>query len=114
MMWGQQVSSTNSSNKLQDGVKIKHSENLHISKYVLQNLFKTILQNSHQYFKHLSQVDPVYNIFQQKFYNFSDIYTTFLKLSTQQNCGIFDLSTPQKLPFMQVSEQKQEFRQTQV
>lgn len=73
-MWGQHVSSINNSNKLQDGAKIKHSENLQISKHVLQNLFKIILQNSHQYFKYLSQADPLYNIFQQKFYNFSDIY----------------------------------------
>lgn len=42
-MWGQQVSSINNSNKLQDGVKIKGSEKVQISKYVLKNLFKTIL-----------------------------------------------------------------------
>lgn len=38
-MWGQQVSSVNNFNKLQDGVKIECSENLQIPKYVLNNLF---------------------------------------------------------------------------
>lgn len=82
-MWGQQVSSINNSNKLQDGVKIKYfwkSTDFKIcSKEPLQN-YSTTKQNYNQYFKHLSQVDPVY-VFQQKFYNFSDIYITFLRLS---------------------------------
>lgn len=44
MMWGQQVSSVNNSNKPQDGVKIECSENLQISKYALKEpLFKKLL-----------------------------------------------------------------------
>lgn len=92
MMWGQQVSSVSNSNKLQHGVKIECSENLQISKYALKEplLQKTIVltnKTSCQYFKHLSQAYPVYSIFQQKFYNFSDVYTTFLCLSAhKKNC----------------------------